>query len=390
MSNTCQKLLLVNTSASVLHHCKSLPDPACSRPSALQPPRCYYDALVAKQQAIHLLRSALTSLVTTEIDVILAVVLLFIEYELIDTGRDIWRYHINGARTIIERLCGSEFWTQADMSPLRRCLISNCLVYIAPFDYPLFSHTDLSCTSFDTVGSALICSTGLVPSATFSTGAQSLLQDEEGNHCSSFPTKLLELLRTGAQLSLPNHPSYSSSSAKQEEALYLLSTAISFDPLTWATKLQPHSPTTDLKYRRHVASAHRAAVCIYLSRVLKSFAPTTQLPHNLEAFVADVIRNLSVIRPSNPLFKATTWPAFIAGAETHDPESQKWVAVRFQELWDVEPWGLLRGASEVVDRIWASRWKQVLYEEGNFSEEPKEESNWISDLRGSGVDWLIL
>lgn len=68
------------------------------------------------------------------IDITLAVVLLFIEFELIDSGRDNWRYRINGARTIIETLCRSHVSTQTAMSPLRSCLISNCLVYVGTFD----------------------------------------------------------------------------------------------------------------------------------------------------------------------------------------------------------------------------------------------------------------
>lgn len=87
-------------------------------------------ALAAKHRALCLLQSMLTGLIPVETDVTLAVVLLFIEYELLDSARDNWTHHINGARKIIEKLCGSDVFAEASMSPLRRFLISNCLVYV--------------------------------------------------------------------------------------------------------------------------------------------------------------------------------------------------------------------------------------------------------------------
>ena len=251
-------------------------------------------------------------------------------------------------------------------------------------------HADLIRPRFDTLGSALTCSAGLGPGIAFSSGAQSLLQDEEGNSCSSFPTALLQLLQSGAQLSLPNHPSYSSTIVKKQKALVLLARAAAFDPVTWATKLEPSSPASDLNFRIHIASAHRAAVCIYLSRVLDALSPTIQIPHNLECLVAEIIKNLAHIRPSNALFKATTWPAFIAGAETNDLARQEWVTIRFQELWEVEPWGLLKGAVGLLERIWLARRKEIVQGEEDPQKGLHRKRDWIGDLKGSGVDWLIL
>jgi hypothetical protein len=42
---------------------------------------------------------------TTDSDVILAVMVLFVELELLDSGRNNWKHHIEGARTIIADLC---------------------------------------------------------------------------------------------------------------------------------------------------------------------------------------------------------------------------------------------------------------------------------------------
>lgn len=177
----------------------------------------------------------------------------------------------------------------------------------------------------------------------------------------------------------------------EREAVVLLDSARSFDPRKWATDLQTRSPARDLALRIHVASAHRAAVCIYLSRILLSIMPTRQLPIDLEHWVAEIIHHLSFIRPSDALFTATTWPAFVAGAETNDCARQKWVVVRFGELWQVEPWGLLRGGLEVLESIWdRKRRRAMVHSEGIFVEKSPGPDDWIRDLRERGVDWMII
>lgn len=91
-------------------------------------PKSFHDALRAKQKAICLLKSALEDMTSADVDVILAVVFLLIGLELIDSGRDSWLFHINGARMIIEKLLASGLETENALSPLRSWLVSNCLV----------------------------------------------------------------------------------------------------------------------------------------------------------------------------------------------------------------------------------------------------------------------
>lgn len=72
---------------------------------------------------------------------------------------------------------------------------------------------------------------------------------------------------------------------------------------------------------------------------------------------------------------------------------------RFQELWEVEPWGLIRGALGVLERIWVGRMGSGVVnvsregEGGTLLEGGKKgegDGDWIGELRGQGVDWLIL
>jgi hypothetical protein len=132
-------------------------------------------------------------------------------------------------------------------------------------------------------------------------------------------------------------------------------------------------------------------VRIYLSHVLFSVLPTNQTPHSLEPLVAEIITHLSCILPSDPIFTAIMWPAFIAGAETNDRANQEWVVKKFRELWEVEPWGLIRGALGVLEKIWAGKRSGELGNgEGTLPTREKGDRDWIGDLRDIGVDWLIL
>lgn len=117
----------------------ALSDPSQLCPNTIMPlqslacssPTSYRHALLAKQRALQLLSTALNNMNTELIDIALATVLLFVEFELIDSGKNDWRQHVNGARTIIWTLREHYQLSDSNMSSLRRCLISNCLVYVS-------------------------------------------------------------------------------------------------------------------------------------------------------------------------------------------------------------------------------------------------------------------
>ncbi|KAF5567028.1 fungal transcriptional regulatory [Fusarium napiforme] len=336
-------------------------------------PEAFHDALRSKQQALWLLNSAIGNMASADVDAILAAVLLLIGLELIDSGRDSLTYHINGARMIIQKLIASGSAKGTSFSPLRSWLVSNCLVY-------------------DLLGSSF-ANSNLPHGGELSVTTMSLLQDAEGNHCSSFPAALLSLIQAGAQLLNHKHVYTlrdTSTNPGQHDALQLLHAAKSFDPAAWATNLQPRSPADDLLHRTMVACAHRTAVCVYLSRIILAIWPVTVLQDDLQILAAEIIAHLSHLHPGDALFTATAWPAFIAGLETCDTTDRAWVERRFQELWKVEPWGFTREALGALRTIWAGRKKEALLTSSDEDFFKGEENwNWIKQLKSLGADWLI-
>ena len=236
---------------------------------------------------------------------------------------------------------------------------------------------------FDIFGSAFNPLEDFLPSSSVSNGALSLLQDAEGNHCSSFPMPLLQLLHAGT-MSKRSKPSIASTTnaaaSTQEAAQDLLEAAQHFDPKAWALTIQPRSPAADLDLRSHIASAHRAATRIYLSRMLSIGDHDLQIPQDHASLVSEVIEQLSFILPADTLFAATAWPAFIAGAESRDTTGQDWARKHFNRLWEVQPWGLMKGAIAALELIWQSRDQR----------EAQSKHDWIALLKDKRMNWLIL
>jgi hypothetical protein len=89
----------------------------------------YADALLAKQQALSLLAQSVASVNPSNIDLVLVVILLFINYALIESGQDKWKVHMEGARKLID-LLGTPPYLQQPMSGLRLAVLADFLVYV--------------------------------------------------------------------------------------------------------------------------------------------------------------------------------------------------------------------------------------------------------------------
>jgi hypothetical protein len=88
----------------------------------------YKDALIAKHRALSLLSEVLTNNDSINSDVVLASIMLFIKFELLDSGRNGWRFHTEGARQLMVYLRQNGKSESSALNGLRNCLISNCAV----------------------------------------------------------------------------------------------------------------------------------------------------------------------------------------------------------------------------------------------------------------------
>ncbi|KAF7591674.1 hypothetical protein BBP40_001252 [Aspergillus hancockii] len=260
-----------------------------------------------------------------DFDLIVTVVLLFINSELLDSGKNEWRAHVEGAMKLIS--CLKPFGS-VQLSPIaliRDRIASDCLTTLFnPCRLPLDITT--------------------------------ILKRAEANSYLSFPTTLLQTLFRACELSNMQFPAPTSDNptyvALRDEASSLLKVAHSFDVNSWANTVEGiHSPRTSV--RLHTALAHQNA---------KALSPT------------HLIHHLPFIDPRDSLVKATSWTTFIAGAETDNLEYRQWALDRLNRLWSVLPWGYVQTAVEVMQMAWYLRDTSVL--------DHAETVGWVEPLVG--------
>lgn len=215
---------------------------------------------------------------------------------------------------------------------------------------------------------------------------RSSLQYAEANNYLSFPAVLLEAALITAQLLQAvqdGSPAKPITSSQEHRTISLLHTAQSFDTRDWASTIQSISPQCDLESRIHIASAHKAAVCIYMSRVLLFLSPTAEVQDNLGPLVSDIIHHLSFVTSDSELFKATSWPTFVAGADARDPNQQTWAMARLRELWECLPctMGYVRSAMEILGGIWTKR------DAAGYAS--MDTIDWVQELKLSEIDIMI-
>lgn len=332
----------------------------------------YRDALVAKQHALHLLNHSLGQIEESNVDYVLASVLLFINFELIGSGKNSWKVHADGAQRLINFL-GSlggddEVTPLSSMSFLRKSLISDSLVYCI-------------------LGSTLTYSSTPNVSLHDSIALDAILEYAESNNFVSCPAHLLRIMLKSSELSeiLNDTPVFAQElSSLEQQVKLLVRSAQKFDPFAWASSFQLTSPYEEVMKRMHMASAHRSAVCLYVVRVLPDSSPlirqsSTSAIVDIPGLVSDIIHHLSFIHLGDALFKSTCWPMFLAGVECEKLEDREWIKARLDALWDTLLWGYVRTAKEVLEVIWNCKDRAAI----------AQTPCWVDEVRKLGADLLI-
>jgi hypothetical protein len=194
----------------------------------------------------------------------------------------------------------------------------------------------------------------------------------------SCPPGILQVILAASQLS-GDKPFPDSTLLAADEALALIDQALCFDIDGWAAQLQQIPSVTDIESRVHIASAHRSAACLYILQALPLVRSVR--PVDTDFLVDDILAHLAAIDPEDPYFKATSWPTFIAGAETRDAEKRTWALQRLMTIWNRVRWGYIFTAIEMLKATWAMQ---------DTGRGASGGVNWLQDLKGMGFDSLIV
>ncbi|KAK5988071.1 Acriflavine sensitivity control protein acr-2 [Cladobotryum mycophilum] len=323
------------------------------------------DALTAKQKAMGHLQEVLDTLDPAGSEVALAATHFFIKFDLIDLDKSegkSWRAHLQGASSILALLTSTPEGGRSDSNlMLRDCVIADCFIY-------------------HILGSTLASGSLAANIARYAFELMPVMKRVEANSYLSCPPEILHIILKASQLSY-EAPCTDWSLSAADKALALIDEALAFDIPEWAQRLQRNHNVSDIDSRMHIASAHRSAVCLYILQALPLVRSVR--PVDTEFLVGDILTNLGQISEADPYFKATSWPTFIAGAETRDAERRTWAMKRLLGIWEICPWGYIFTAIEMLKATWEMQ-------DANHRANGETATNWLKGLQGMGFDYLIV
>ncbi|KAK8144827.1 hypothetical protein G3M48_005258 [Beauveria asiatica] len=362
-------LLNIIIATSALHLANSL-SPKTSLSAAISDPGSYLaqlrskdlvshnaviHALTAKQNAFYHLRRVLGTLGFVGSEVTLAAMHFFVKFDLIDLERgenQSWQKHLKGASNVLALLTAAEPRDATNLK-LRDCVVADCFIY-------------------HILGSTLTSGPWAAHFAHYAFELLPVLKRTEVNSYLSCPSEILQIILKASQLSYET-PCTKWNFTAADQALMLIREVRDFNIVAWATQL-----LTDVGSRIHVASAHRSAVCLYIFQALP-LARAVQVV-DTHALVDEILYHLSHIGKADPYFKASSWPTFIAGAESRDAEKRMWTMTRLMEIWEVCPWGYVFTAIEMLKATWQMQ-----------DARPEDESvNWLQELKLMKFQGLIV
>ena len=133
----------------------------------------------------------------------------------------------------------------------------------------------------------------------------------------------------------------------------------------------------------HIASAHRAAVCIYLARALPYTNPLIDSTSgcallSLTDMADEIIHQVSYLKPGDTLYKSISWPLFLAGAECEGLARRVWIMDKLDEFYNLLYWGYVHTAKKILEIIWSCKNKAG-----------PNTSWWFTDIKALGYEILI-
>lgn len=337
-------------------------------------------ALSARQQAIRFLRSAITHITDDNRFVILAAVVFFVNFDLVDSGKGTWKTHLDAAGVLINALygdatspTGTMFVPDKTMARLLDGVVADCITY-------------------HILGSTLTSVDESAASVYDNIDISSVLHRAEAYSYHCCPPKILQILvcmtRLGSRRNQDSSPSqYGESEDRTELAASLLLQARAFDVKRWVDSIPNLSTNDDHEARVQLASAHRASACLYIILALPPGVNLKGKDTYTQNLVEEILHSLSIVPTEHVLVKGSVWPTFMAGAQSDDPAQRQWCMRRLGTMWRSSPlmcpWGYVETALATLKGVWAARDALPLPERKSW--------NWLRQLRETtDIDCLIV
>lgn len=401
-------------------------------------PKAYEHFLWFKQRALRQLSLDLSDPVKQNDDRTIAATIALALLDAVESGSGAWKYHLEGAKNLLKSR-QDEYRNGGRprgliMDELDNFVIEGCLL-------------------FEIMGSTLAKPGSLSkPFYTASMGRPAVLKRLEQTSFVGCPAYLLEVIFFVHAQWYSESQNLDSSSSQPTTAecapLFLaegskpirtpsalLRHIQAFDPSAWAEEMQSFHSLPDLSARIGLAAAYKAAVYLYVSRVLsrpRSSSATASfparsslaLPADHKAVSDGLVHQLSLIPRADPHFKCLLWPTFIAGAETRYPSKRGTILELLSRIYQAILSVNVRNAAWVLTVMWQKKdlnrqerrnrqraddenHQQHLFvgpcnddpiadmgdgsdDDDNDNNDLDEEFDWIQELDNSQIDWLFI
>ncbi|KAL5364715.1 fungal-specific transcription factor domain-containing protein [Aspergillus floccosus] len=305
------------------------------------------DALHFKSQAIKALSFSLSHSEPLQKDSIMASILLLIFLDLLESGIEGWKYHLNGAErlvnlshSLLEPSVGANSNSgSGETVEVTRRFITRQFSLISTIGSALSgsrSSPEL-CIDFDSGQQQESIIRSFLGCPSFLLGAIRHFSDQR---------HVIQSLNMHDDASVHEHV---------RDTLAMLQLTAKFDCMKWASdSVQSKvSSSVEIQTLSLLAQAYRTAVMLYGNQVLSacktSAAPTESDNKGLVLQLLDVIDSLKC---DAALFKCLLWPTFIAGLECQTPSEQERVVCSLRILWDLTCCLNVINASKVLHEYW--------------------------------------
>ncbi|KAJ6007849.1 hypothetical protein N7540_011825 [Penicillium herquei] len=314
------------------------------------PPAAIYDSLTHKQLALKNIRKELLYLNYSSLDGTIASILLLVWQDLMDSGTNSWKCHLDALKGIVP------------VGPYTETQNSNSRT--------IYNNFETTYAAFQILGNTFVKSKELYHPLFSTMPISQILDLSDGQSWAGCPAQLLSII------SLLNNASINPTQSSDFIASILLAFQ-EFAPMKWA--IANKSPSV-MKPRYHLASAYKGAVAIYMAQVMHGYVEThaIELPH-VDPLDSLIVHLLSIDFEDDH-FKSLVWPSFVIGAEAKEESQRRSITQIFESLWRTWRCENVRNALKVLLYLWELRDQRK--SSGHWQ--------WINELYGWGMNWIFI
>jgi hypothetical protein len=284
----------------------------------------YRDSLAAKQKALRLLAKAIQKGNVND-DIISICMLLFVHFELMRPRSSESHVHLKGAQTLFKSPRPSKRAVQT----VRNTVISDCVL-------------------FDTM--ELMLDPTRPRSSSIRHSLLPLFESTGTSNHITFPLEILHSLTAACESLRDRSLNNTSDIMIPKEVELAIQRILIIDAHDWAESFHRiHMYKTcpgGIETRIHLCEAHKAASVLFLARVANCISISSY-----EIYHIHLLEYLGYTMHGQYLFKASSWPAFIAGLEAKDERIASLMIERLLLICSVLPYGFVRRAVRMLKRM---------------------------------------